>query len=191
MNDDEEFLEYVKDLVKRLFNAKMHLYLYKNINTRYISKNSWAMVSFLESLGFEKKKCLLKIPSWVWQNNKFTSAFIRGLFDTDGSIALKKNHGKYEFYPVISISLKDCNLIKSVASWIRSKGISVYTGKESPFDKRTSKRYFKYSLQINGYKGVRAWMVLIGTSNPKHKEKWERGDLNSRLRDLQSRALPG
>lgn len=64
-------------------------------------------------------------------------------------------------------------------------------GNESYFDKRTQKRYLKSKLQISGYKNVRMWVNLIGSSNLKHiKKMWECGDLNSVIIPTENN-LPG
>ena len=121
-----------------------------------------------------KIHCIIKVPQWIWRDNYLTRYFIKGVFDTDGSLCLKKNQGKYLLYPVISIKLKDNLLIKDIAKWTRTQNIPFYSGYESYLDKRTGKIYGKFSLQISVYKNVEKWIKYIGTSNPKQKEKMGR-----------------
>ena len=138
----------------------------------YLKKCSKGIVHFLYSVGYRKEHCITTIPGWIWSNKNYTNPFIRGLFDTDGSLALKKNHGRYKFYPVVRITLKDRTLLLNVQKWIKIKGLNSNVSNESYFDKRTMKVYRKWGLQVSGYNNTRRWIDLIGSSNPKHIEKY-------------------
>ncbi len=182
VKDDLAYFDHVKSLMQFLFNVEMKLRIKKSINTAYLSKGSKGIVSFFYAIGYQKKNCIIQIPSWVWEKDVWTRSLIRGLFDTDGSISLKKNHGKFEFYPVVSIALKDKALLGCIATILHSQGFPLSFWNESYYDMRTHKRYTKAKIQISGYRNVTRWFQIIGSSNPKHKEKWGG-------RDLQSKAL--
>lgn len=175
LNDELLYLEYVKNLFELLFNFKMKLILRKDINTAYLMKRSKGILSFLHYIGYEKNGGIVKVPKWIWENEDYIKYFIRGVFDTDGAICLKKNHGKYRFYPVVNITSKDGILIRVIANWVKHKNIPYYISNENYLDKRTNKSYAKLKLQVSGYKNVRKWIELIGTSNPKQKLKMGQG----------------
>ena len=175
LKDELDYLEYVKILFERLFNFKMKLIFRKDINTAYLIKRSKGILSFLENIEYQKRNCLIKVPRWIWENDVYTTCFVRGLFDTDGAISLKNNHGKYIIYPVVSICSKDENLIVRVVQFAKEKGIPTYFACENYQDKRTKKFYKRFKLQVSGYKNVRKWIELIGTSNPKQKLKMGQG----------------
>ena len=171
LKDEVPYLEYVKRLLRDVFNAEFRFQNCVSINTARLMKRSKGIWSFLKSVGYSKKQCLIQVPSWIWENEAETISFVKGIFDTDGCLCLKRNHGKHVFYPVVNITLKDEKVIEMLAKWSGKKDIPYNTGRESYVDKRTNKRYTKFRLQISGYKNTSKWFGLIGTSNPKHQRK--------------------
>src|SRR3989344_9552817 len=85
--DDLDYLHYLKGLIKDLFNIEMNVRIRDSINTAYVFKRSLGIFSFLERIGYQKRKCVVKTPEWIWSDKSFAISFIRGLFDTDGSLA--------------------------------------------------------------------------------------------------------
>lgn len=198
LNDRQFLLNHVVNLFERLFHIIPHVYDRKSCNVMMIIARSKGLYNFLKGIGFPSgKKTGLHIPDWAAQSEECTRAFVRGIFDTDGSLCLKKNHGKREFYPVVHIALKEERLIREIAAWAREHGMSQYVGRYSYIDGRTNKQYTKFNLQISGYKNVGIWMKLVGTDNPHHLNKWRKTnewderDLNPRSHELQSCAFPG
>lgn len=171
IKDDFLYLQYVAVLLKNLFNADFKLRIRETNSCIYLDKRSQGISQFLASIGYGKVQCIMKIPDWIWDEDNFTAAFIRGLFDTDGSLCLKRNHGKYKFYPVIDITSKDESIIRKLAKWAKCRDVSNHIGHYSYRDKRTNKIYSKFRLQISGYNNCQKWISLIGTSNPTKKEK--------------------
>lgn len=175
LKDERNYSNYIKDKVLFLFNVKMNLYQKKKINTLILTKRSKGILSFLNIIGYKKINYRNKVPRWIWDNKIYAKAFIKGIFDTDGSLCLKKNHGKYKFYPVINLGLKDKNLIYKISDWIKIQKIDHYVGHENYIDKRTNKRYEKYKIQISGYNNASSFIKLIRSSNIKNIKKMERG----------------
>ena len=181
IKDDKDYLEYInKKLVDPLFGIRMNSILREKINNRLLKIQSQGLLSFLIAIGYKKKHCIVRSPDWIWKKKSWVEHFIKGMFDTDGSISMKKNHGRFLFYPVIRIALKDDKLVRKIAKYLKEIGFTFWLGNESPLDKRTGKRYKRTVLQISGYPNVITWMNLIGTSNEKNRKKWDRGDLNPR-----------
>ena len=52
-------------------------------------------------------------------NMDYIIPFIRGLFDTDGSVSLKKRHTDYHYYPTITIRQKSRDIIKQIESVLK------------------------------------------------------------------------
>ncbi len=171
MQDDRMYLSYVNNLIELLFGIKFGLRVQEKITTIALYRRSQGISQFLKAIGYQKIHCITKIPDWIWLNEDLTKRFIRGLFDTDGALCLKRNHGKYEFYPVIDITLKDEMLLRKVADWAGKSEIPYCLLNDTYTDKRTKKTYRKFKLQISGYKNAGKWIELIGTSNPTKKEK--------------------
>lgn len=171
LNDELPYLVHVAELFKKVFNAKLVLRTREKDCTAFIAKKSKGLVSFLENIGFEKRNCLLTIPNFVWENEKEGIFFIRGIFDTDGSICLKKNHGKRQFYPVINITLKDEYLIRKIQAWTLTHSIHSVVCCDTYTDKRTGNTYQKWRFEVNGHRNVQNWILLVGASNEKSKRK--------------------
>ena len=97
------------------------------------------------------RKKLLRIPA------KMTS-FIRGVFDTDGSIHLDKGR-----HPVISIRNKELNILEQIKSYLAEKHIKAHIyGPE-----KTEYNSIVWKLRVYGIKNTQKWLKLIGSSNPR------------------------
>jgi len=96
------------DLFYKLFNIRIRTKLIKRGTTYGFSFNSKTLVLFLtDVLGLpNKRKDDINIPPVFLENKSITKSFIQGLFDTDGSISLKKRYKNYQYYTVVSISSK-------------------------------------------------------------------------------------
>ena len=167
--DEFAYFMHTKSLVKQLFNLNMKDFLSKSDNTIYLLKRSKAVFYFLKNIGYEKIDSLIKVLSWIWETPLFVASFVRGLFDTDGCLALKNRSGK--FYPVISIGLKDGGLLKLVKIWLESNRIPCVFCREQVFDERTNKIYIKFRLEVNGYRSANEFLQLVGTCNIKNIKK--------------------
>mgnify|MGYP001569751963 CR=1 FL=1 len=173
LTDEFPYLFYVKNLFFSLFNLEPIVILRSDINTATLKKDSKGITNFLYQTGYSKKNCIVTVPSWVWHTAEFTIPFVRGLFDTDGCISLKRNHGKNMYYPVAKIDSKDYCLIDKLGQWILNYKIPHSIFSSVSFDKRNSKTYSKKIIQISGYRNVEKLMDLLQPSNLKHRERWQ------------------
>lgn len=127
------------------------------------------IVDFLESKELRKgRKNLLIVPSWIRQNDSFFKAFIRGLFDTDGSIILR-SRGQHS----ISLALKNKELIDCVKSFFEIKGYFIAYHICEQYDERGF--YSKvFCIRINQKNLIIRFKNEIGLSNPYKLERLER-----------------
>ncbi len=169
--DDAQYAEYVQSLFLEVFNLSFFQHERPKINTLSLKKRSRSVVQYITSLGFSKNNCIITIPSFIEESRECTRAFVRGLFDTNGCIAMRKNHGKYGLYPIVSITLKDVSTLAFVKHFLDGEQIPSSFFNSSYFDKRTQRTYIQAKLQINGYKHVELWWNTIYPANLKHKEK--------------------
>lgn len=142
------------------------------------SKNIYDFLTQHLQMLSGRKDRRLKIPLWVLSSEKFCISFIRGLFDTDGSIALKKRHKSFPYYPVVSLSSKSKQLIVGLGTILEQIGFKiVYTLDYKVRDDRLRSHYSIINrLEMNGKRNLVLWMKMIGFSNPKHLKKtkiWE------------------
>lgn len=175
---DKDYLEnYIKSLVKKLFNLDCKVYYKKNGNTTNIRILSKGLFFYLVDLGFKNgKKEQIGVPDWILKDDKLMLAFIKGLIDTDGSLMLIKKKSKIsDFYPVISLKLKSKVLINQVGNFLKSQGFSAnIIEDEVKFDKRINKSTIISSLIVSGRKNLHFWMKTISFRNKKHIDKYEK-----------------
>jgi len=98
------------------------------------------------------------IPILISENIEFTKSFIRGLFDTDGSIFTSNKPG-VENYPTLEINNDNQTLLNAVYLKLKKLGFRIYyrcCGRGS------------YKISIYGLNMLKKWKEEIGSSNP-HK----------------------
>jgi len=83
-------------LAKNVFNlnAKELLRLKNKNNERFLDLYSKELVLFFISIGIKPRDKILNqstIPNWIWRDDNFLRACLRGLIDTDGSIFRMSN----------------------------------------------------------------------------------------------------
>ena len=185
-NLDEDYLKnYVTDLSQELFNIKPFILYRKDQKTIYLRILSKAIYTYLKEIGFKEGiKGRIKIPLWIYNNTSFMKFFVRGLFDTDGSISLKNKEKK--IYPVISIVSKSDLLLRKVSSFLKKQGITFYFCKEKVIKPRYKKPLITFRLQINGYKNLNKWFEIIGSCNQRHISKLDRLEMGARRVELRT-----
>ena len=124
--DEKEYYQnYIKPLFKKLYNFDLNLKeSYKSFGFELYSQALWEFkTKVIGIISGRKEK--ISIPSTLKVNNqKILCAFIRGLFDTDGSICFKTKYGYKKYYPEIGISLTSKNLIKEVGEILKMLGFN-------------------------------------------------------------------
>jgi len=166
-DEKEYYLNYIKPLFKELYNAELNI------------KESW------KSFGFElysqaicefKRKVLgikagkkydIIIPEVLKVNDiKILAAFLRGLFDTDGSLCFKTQYGYDRYYPTISLVLTSKNVIKEVALILEMFGLDPRVYYNDTYGK----------IYLNGINRFKRYSEFIGWSTQKNLDKirnWE------------------
>ena len=105
--------------------------------------------------------------------NSMKFAFIRGLFDSDGSLTFKKKHKETHYYPVIKISSKSKKLIEQITKFFINFNVNCYaTYNYKEYDKRTKKYYIKHEVFFSGFDTLSWWITNIKFNNPKHITKY-------------------
>ncbi len=103
------------------------------------------------------------IPDWIKENRDYMIACIRGLVDTDGSVFTHRYrvNGKMYAYKKIYFSSSSPPLIKTVHDFLTNEG----------FYARISKA--GVHIRIESIAGVKRYMEIIGSSNPKHWKRYK------------------
>ena len=111
--EDLKHIYKVKGIIKSLFGLDFKVKFDKNKNAVYLRCYSKPLVLFLnEKFNFPigKKKGKLKVPFFIAQDCNYFKYFVRGLFDTDGSIYIRRK--KNLVLEIISADFKFLEEIK-------------------------------------------------------------------------------
>jgi len=149
------FSDYIRPLIKGLFDITPRISKFKNTNALYIEAVSKELVEFLEKKGFRpgnKIKNKLGIPGWIKQNPELLKKCLRGLYDTDGCVYKLTNQNSHQ----ISFCSKNKTLLEEVRSSLIFLGINpsnITKGKEIHITKKSELANF---------------LKHVGFSNSKH-----------------------
>jgi intein/homing endonuclease len=91
--NEEKYLRYLKGLMKNLFGVDPHTSKGKSSNQSRLNAidtyiGSTKIVRYFLEMGLVKNKVesQVDVPQWIKKNKKYGKRFLRGFFDTDGSI---------------------------------------------------------------------------------------------------------
>jgi len=90
--EEANYLEYILSLIKSLFKLNPKYSNSKNRSTFDIYIGSVDLVHFFRKMGLvcNKVKEQVDVPRWILQKENYKRAFLKGFFDTDGSVYLLK-----------------------------------------------------------------------------------------------------
>jgi intein/homing endonuclease len=81
------YAEYVAVLMGEIFKTKAKVSIrkdgYKDVYISSVELSTWLQE---EGLVFNKVKSQVGVPKWIFSSDDFMRAFLRGFFDTDGSV---------------------------------------------------------------------------------------------------------
>ena len=152
---EKHYLLYLKNLFESVFKIKFKISkLHSGLKLRAYSKE---LSEFLVNLGLPQgtKKAKLKIPSFIHNTPTFKKSYVRGLFDTDGAIYIRR---KKE--PVIEISNIDIKFLKQIKNLLLKLNFNFGLGK--------NKIYLYNKNKISHF------FSEIKPANNKHLNKYEK-----------------
>jgi intein/homing endonuclease len=152
-------------LVKKLFGVRPCFYKRKNQNAYCMHFGSKRVVSYLTNVvGFPLGQAPKQVPKLVrGATMQMKIAFIRGLFDADGSLVFSKKHHEKPAYPSIELKSVDLEILEWVMGVLRELGLRVSLGRS--VESRV--------LRVNGEDMLESWMKRVGSSNLKHISKYK------------------
>ena len=86
---NEFYINYVRDLSKKLFGIDLRLKLIKDTNQAHLYCYNKFLIQRLLTLGLmrgHKIKNQVGVSAWIKENKNFSKSCVRGLIDTDGCI---------------------------------------------------------------------------------------------------------
>ena len=163
--DDERYLlEFIKPLIKNLFDVEMSVKYHQKFKEILLYKYSKDFVKILEGIGLKagnKKDNNVCFPNWVFADKKLIAACLRGLFNTDGTIYKRWKHRGY-FIEFSSSIPKLQNDITRALDYLRINHSKWFISGGS------IKRGGRCSICSQGE--VKRFLSTVGSSNPKYSE---------------------
>ena len=152
---DKDYIPYVADLLKDLFNTRIG-FSYRNerkMVNLYVS--SVKLINYLHKKGLSvsnKVRQQVGVPSWILDKDSYKKSFIRGFFDTDGSI--------YR----IRFGVQMCFCNRSLPLLHSTRKILLDLGYHPS-------RISTYNVYLTRQPDLRRYVKEIAFGNPKHCER--------------------
>lgn len=161
--DDLEYASFVADLIKKLFKISPSIYHSPQHSVNDIVVSRKELVEHLHELGLpigNKVKQQFDIPEWIKNNRTFSTACLRGLVDTDGSVFTHRYRvkGTQYAYKKLSFSSASTPLLQSVHAILRKLGI------HSKLRER--------DIRVESVTDMKQYFSIIGSHNPKHLRRY-------------------
>jgi len=133
---------------------------------------NYKIVDFFKDFGIlHGSKINIKVPKEILTNDNLIKRFLRGLFDTDGSLYFERNKGNNRNnQPRIKLGMVSKKLIKEVKFLLESQGLNPMLKK--PYKGKKDKNYV-HSVLIYRKSDVKNYIRIIGFKNSKHYTKWQ------------------
>lgn len=173
--------ENVIPLFSRVFGIEVKGRVFPSRGTYGFVIRERQVIEKLHELGFPygKKSQTVRIPEFIYKtkNMRIKSAFLRGLFDTDGSIYFQKKTGTaycefkrtHHFYPVITMITTSISLHEGTKKLLNELRIKNWTDKRIY---RNSNWADAYRILVKGTQVIN-WMTKIGISNQVKLSRFE------------------
>ncbi|MBI4158910.1 hypothetical protein HY500_01475 [Candidatus Woesearchaeota archaeon] len=152
---EKDYLLYVKNMFEKNLNLKFKIEQQNNkLKVRTYSKNLANLLNTKYGIPKGNKLGKLKVPKQVYKSKKLLTSYVRGLFDTDGSIYQRRK--KDTVIEIISADRRYLKEIKKIL--ILNLGIKVgVSGK---------------NLYIYKKKDIKRFFEKIRPANSKHLKKY-------------------
>lgn len=167
-----------KEVMIPVFGRNIGFVYNKRMNFYGISVESVKIEKYLNYLGIPSGvKEELFVPGWIKADNNFSKRFLRGYFDTDGSISCQRNYSiknnKYHTQIRISAVSISKNLIIEIAKILKESGFKYVLTEREPHSKDGFNRKKSYGIKICGGIQVNKWFNEIGSNSSKHITKYQ------------------
>ncbi len=160
---DKEHAEYVQALLKKLFVVPVSCIAKKNKKAFVVYLSSREVVRFLIAKGAVKGHKIrggVCMPPWIRTRKSYRIAFLRGLFDTDGSVYVDTHRINARMYKNIGMAFtnRSAPLLEDFRQSLSTLGLH-------PTQKT------KYTVFLRREGDIRQYFEVVGSSNPKHLRK--------------------
>ncbi len=152
---EKDYLIYLKGLCEKTFRLNF-TFFHEPTKIKLRTYSTELSKLLTESYGLPKGNKIgkLKIPESIKNSKSFLISYLRGLFDTDGSIYIRRKKDL-----VVNLSNADKRFLLEIAEALRSMGFSVCVNRANLF--------------IYNQEQIRYFFKLIKPSNNKHLKKFQ------------------
>lgn len=168
-----------KEIMKPLFNRDVGFVYNIKKNFYGISVESVKIEEPLNYLGIPSGvKKEINIPNWIKSDKVYLVRFLRGFFDTDGTIFCSRNYSikdnKYHTQIKIGMTSISKDLIKDIYEALLSLGFKCFFQEYQPLENKDGFiRQKSYTIKISGGIQVEKWFREIGSKSQKHTTKYQ------------------
>lgn len=151
--EDRYYADYLAVKIAELFRVKPRVYTRnEEANRVNVSFHSKKIHNYISAFFPKGKKSSLQVPDWINSTDK-SSAYLRGLTDTDGSLFFAKR-GVYNKnkYPVIELKLQDPQFLNEIEILLEEFSLKPV-------------RSSNIKIQLNGENRLEKWIRKIGFNN--------------------------
>ena len=157
---------------QRAIGRRVSTVLDKKLNSFGVAVHSNKFGSFLSNLGVViGRKKELSIPKWITKDRAFLKAFIRGFFDTDGSVTFRRNYTAKDKSPrIIRFQMSSTSKVLAIelSKILVDLGFRPYSHSFMP----KPGTMLGHRITIEKRSDIPKWISEIGFDNPKHQTKY-------------------
>jgi DNA-binding transcriptional regulator WhiA len=174
-NEESYYQKHVKPNFEKLLSRKLRLIKRHYPGGYVIGIRSCTLKTkeiFHDWLGFPigKKSGNVEIPKQVLNEKRYWKSYIRGIFDTDGSVYLRKSGPGMKYnQPVIDIASNSTKHLKQIKEIIEELGFNVWLEKSNN------------KVRMAGWKNAEIFFKVIKPHNNKKTERFEKLKLGNRV----------
>ncbi|MBS3176270.1 hypothetical protein J4457_03470 [Candidatus Woesearchaeota archaeon] len=175
VEDKHYFKNHVTPLFKEIF-PEAKIYLRKNNQKQSFTltlENKKIFSFFINDLDMHRgNKSGASVPHFIFDRPIFVLGFLRGIFDTDGSIKFSKQRSNINYYPRLQISIRESHLARAIGVLLVKLDFPY-----SQWVEDNSRGYGKNQgqmiyYQISGQENFVRWMNLVKPANFVHVTKY-------------------
>jgi intein/homing endonuclease len=176
LSEDKAYYEdFINKIFFNLFNTNFKICSQRNdeLIARLYSK---AIAQYFNKLGVKSGKKVDNncIPRFIFNSDdEVKKSFIRGVFDTEGSMTFKKDYFGKHSKPIITMKMKSRVFVEQMRDLLEYFGFSVIFYPTSYLDKRSNRISKGYKIELAGKKNLAKYTKLIDFRNPRHLTKVE------------------
>ena len=184
IEDKDYYDNHLSKLLQNIFKINISPKQFPYWKVYGISFYKKKLIKQLLNFGLAKGKKVNSayVPDWIfrYKSSKIPIAFIRGVFDTDGSVFCQKDYTKYansfnsKYHSKIRIRIGSVSqkLICQLSNLCNRLGFRTVTRIIRGGFSHNRNRSNTYILEINEKRSIENWFKRLKPSNPKHNSKY-------------------